>query len=59
MKYILLMYGGSKISCDLSSPIYVDAGGQFEEYKLPHRQDGKIGQAMKEMVFIKSIRFSD
>jgi len=59
MKYTLLMYGGSKIWCGLSSPIYVDAGGQFEEYKLPNRQDGKIGQAMKEMIFIKSIRFSD
>jgi hypothetical protein len=56
-KYKLTKTDGSTITGDVTTPVYSNWAGNPSAYFLQKEQKGEVGEAMKEMVYVRFIRF--
>jgi hypothetical protein len=59
MEYILTLKDGSSETGGVAAPIYFDGSDGPKVYILHKRDKGPVGQTLTDLVYVKSIRFSD
>ena len=57
-EYTITEDDGSVVAGSVAAPIYLEAGEQSHGYILHKSQKGEIGQAIKDMVYVKSVEFT-
>lgn len=58
-EYDIKLDDGTTVSGSVAAPIYVDAAGARHGYILHKTEKGEVGQAMKDMIYVKSVDFSE
>ena len=59
IKYKFTLTNGSLFLARVGSPIYVESDGKIAGYILHKTQKAGMGEALKDMAYVKSVRFSD
>ena len=59
IKYKFTLPNGSLFLARVGSPIYVESDGKIAGYILHKTQKAEMGEALKDMIYIRSVRFLD
>jgi hypothetical protein len=57
--YVLTLKDGSSVAGGVAAPIYLDGPDGRQIFILHKRDKGPVGQALTDLIYVKSIHFSD
>jgi hypothetical protein len=58
-EYTIKQTDGTTLTGSVAAPIYVETAGQTHGYILHKTEKGEVGQAMKDMIYVKSVALTD